>query len=92
VGEIDVTTSSAHPLPEWTLKFSYRSDQILRVWRDGWLPHGRHSATVVAAERAGAQPEGRPPGTPDSAIMIVMSGSPGPPDSCTINGQPCRLG
>lgn len=92
VGEIDVTTSSSHPLRAWSLTFSYRSDQILRVWRDGWLPHGRHSATVAAAERAGAQPEGGPPGTPGSAIMIVMSGSPGPPDSCTINGRPCRLG
>lgn len=92
VGEIEVTTSSAHPLPSWSLTFSYRSDQILRVWRDGWLPHGRHSATVAATERAGAQSEWQPPGTPETAIMIVMSGSPGPPDSCTINGQPCRLG
>jgi hypothetical protein len=87
VGEMTLAGPPGRPLPRWTLRFSYPSDQIVSVWRDGWVPHGRHSVTVSGAGHRGGGPEQR-----SGDITFVAVGRSGRPAHCTLNGQPCRFG
>jgi len=85
-------TMTAGPVPaSWRLRLSYRSAAISTVWGGVWTARGPHVVVVRPAAQGGLT--GRPgAGAGDIRIYLAVTGPPGPPTGCELNGQRCALG
>jgi Cellulose binding domain len=85
--EAQVTIAmSAGPLPaSWRLRLSYRSAAIVGVWGGTWTARSPH--VVVVKPLGQGEPVTSPGG--DIRIYVEVTGLPGPPTGCQLNGQPC---
>jgi len=82
-------TMPAGPLPaSWRLWLSYRSAAIDAVWGGSWTARGPH-VVVVRPLGQGAPVQPGPSSGADIRIYLEVTGPPGPPTACRLNGQPC---
>jgi hypothetical protein len=80
------------PLPaSWRLRLSYRSAAIDRVWGGAWTARSPHVVIVTPLAQGEPGPPGVSPGG-DIRIYLEVTGLPGPPTGCELNGQPCLRG
>jgi hypothetical protein len=91
IGQVTITMP-AGPVPaSWRLRLSYRSAAISTVWGGVWTARGPHVVVVRPAAQGGLT--GRPgAGAGDIRIYLAVTGPPGPPTGCELNGQRCALG
>jgi Cellulose binding domain len=92
-GEVTITMP-AGPVPaSWRLRLSYPSATIGGVWGAAWTARGPH---VVLVRSPGQSDPGT--GVPSGGdagyirIYLEVTGPPGPPTGCQLNGQPCARG
>jgi hypothetical protein len=83
-----VLSPTAGASATWRLLLTYSSAHIVNVGGARWVPQGEHSVLV---QPLGA--EGQPPaGGGSIRIFVTVTGSPGPPSGCSLDGQACRNG
>jgi hypothetical protein len=85
-GQVTITMP-AGPVPaSWRLRLSYRSAVIGRVWGGTWTARGPHVVMVTPPVQVDPDSGG---GAGDIRIYLEVTGPPGPPTGCELNGQPC---
>jgi hypothetical protein len=88
-GEVTISMP-AGPVPaSWRLRLSYPSATIGSVWGAAWTARGPH-VVVVRSPGQGDQGPGGDAGY--IRIYLEVTGPPGPPTGCQLNGQPCARG
>jgi Cellulose binding domain len=92
VGQVTITMT-AGPVPaSWRLRLAYRSAGIANVWGGAWTARGPHVVVVTPAGQSGPLGSHPSPGAGDIQVYITVTGTPGPPSGCTLDGQPCARG
>lgn len=80
------------PVPaRWRLRLSYRSATISSVWGGSWTARGPHVVLVTVPGQGGPGSVGGGPGGKTGIIRVYLAvtGAPGPPTGCELNGRPC---
>jgi cellulose binding protein with CBM2 domain len=85
-------TMPAGPVPaSWRLRLSYRSAAIRSVWGGAWTARSPHVVVVTPLGQGepgwGGVSSGR-----DIRIYLEVTGLPGPPTGCELNGLTCTRG
>jgi len=86
IGQITITDFPGSAPANWRLRLAYQSARIIGVWGGRWAPSGDH-AVLVTPNGSGRSPSGGG----HVQVVVVVSGSPGPPTGCVFNGQACRM-
>ncbi len=93
-GQVTITMP-AGPLPaSWRLRLSYRPAAIGSVWGGAWTTRGPHVVIVTSPDPGdpGWPGVGSGGGSMEIRIYLAVTGTPGPPTGCELNGQPCARG
>jgi hypothetical protein len=86
IGQITITVSSGSAPANWRLRLAYQPARIIGVWGGRWARSGDHAVLVTPDRGSSASAvDGH------VQIVVVVSGSPGPPAECAFNGQACRI-
>jgi hypothetical protein len=74
----------------WSLEFGFPSARVDRVWGALWQASGNGQGGTALGPQ---QWTGQPPGAPDPGQLVVLaSGTPTTPSSCTLDGVNCSFG
>jgi len=85
-------TMSVGPVPaSWRLRLSYRLAAIHSVWGGAWTARGPHVVVVTPPGQGKPGSRGVSPGG-DIRIYLEVTGLPGPPTGCELNGLTCTRG
>jgi len=87
IGQITISDASGSIPASWQLRLAYDSARIIGVWGGRWSPSGDHTVLVTPDSGDGSSRTG----DGHVQVVIVVSGHPGPPSSCSFNGQACRI-
>jgi hypothetical protein len=73
----------------WTLTLTFADAQVQHVWGAQWQPDSTRDGGVATGQPGGWLP-GQNTGT--SKIVIIATGHPSTPSSCSFDGASCRFG
>jgi hypothetical protein len=74
----------------WSLEFAFPSARVDRVWGALWRASGNGQGGTALGP---VQWTGQPPRAPDAGQLVVLaSGTPTAPSSCTLDGVSCSFG
>jgi cellulose binding protein with CBM2 domain len=91
-GQVTITMP-AGPVPAgWRLRLSYRSAAIGSVTGGAWTARGPHVVIVTSPAPGDPDWPGVGSGAGEIRIYLAVTGTPGPPTGCALNGQPCARG
>jgi hypothetical protein len=86
IGQITISEVSGSVPANWQLRIAYDSARIIGVWGGRWTPSGDHAVLVTPDSGDGNSRAG----DGHVQVIVVVSGQPGPPSGCALNGQTCR--
>jgi Cellulose binding domain len=91
-GQVIITTPAGQLPASWRLRLSYRSAAIGNVWGGTWTARSAHVVIVSGTGDSGSPGTGYGGGAEEIRIYLAVTGPPGPPTGCALNGQPCAPG
>jgi Cellulose binding domain len=91
-GQVIITMPGGQLPASWRLRLSYRSAAIGSVWGGAWTARGPHVVIVSGTGHSGWPGRGYRGAAGEIWIYLEVTGAPGPPTGCALNGQPCARG
>jgi hypothetical protein len=87
IGQVTITVPGGAPAG-WQLRLSYQSARIIGVWGGKSSLAGDH--TVLVTQGGGDGPS--QDGGGSIQVVLAVTGTPGAPSGCALNGRTCRAG
>ncbi len=91
-GEVIITMPAGQLPASWRLRLSYRLGAIGNVWGGAWTARGPRVVVVSGTGNSGSPDTGYGGSAGEIRIYLAVTGPPGPPTGCALNGQPCTRG
>jgi len=87
IGQVTITVPGGTPAG-WQLRLSYQSARIIGVWGGKTSLSGDHTVLVTpgGGDRTGQDGGG------SIQVVLAVTGTPGAPSGCALNGRTCRAG
>jgi hypothetical protein len=87
IGKVTITVPGGPP-DSWQLSLSYQSARIIGVWGGKSSLSGDHNVLVTPDGGGGPSQDG----SGSIQVVLAVTGTPGPPSGCALNGRSCRAG
>ncbi len=91
-GQVIITMPAGYLPASWRLRLSYRLAAIGNVWGGTWTARSPHVVIVSGIGDPGSPGTGYGGGGEEIRVYLAVTGPPGPPTGCALNGQPCARG
>jgi hypothetical protein len=90
--QVTITMPAGQVPASWRLRLSYRSAAIGSVWGGAWTARSPQVVIVTSPGPDDPASPGVGSGAGEIRIYLAVTGTPGPPTGCALNGQPCARG